>query len=148
MADLIYNKKSQVNYEILETLEAGIELLGPEVKTIRNGQGSLLGAHVIVRGGEAFIIASNIPPYQIKNTAIDYDPKRNRRILLTKNEISKLASLEAKRGLTIVPISMYSKGKKIKVQIAIVRGKKKFDKREDIKTREVNRDIRREFKDR
>lgn len=145
---LIYNKRSLVDYEILETFEAGIELLGFEVKSIRNKQGSLLGAHVVVRGGEAFIIAANIPAYQEKNTPTTYDPERNRKILLTKIELQKLSSLETKNGLTIVPVSMYSKGRKIKVQIAVVRGKKKYDKREDIKKRETNRDIRREFKDR
>ena len=149
MADsLIYNRKVNVDYEILETFEAGIELLGQEVKSLRGNQGSLLGAHITVRGGEVFLIASNIPPYQVKNTPVDYDPKRNRRLLLSKKEIGQLASLESKKGLTIVPISMYNKGKKIKVQIAVVRGKKKFDKREDIKKRDTDRDIRREFKDR
>lgn len=149
MADsLIYNKKINVDYEILETFEAGIELLGQEVKSLRGNQGSLLGAHITVRGGEVFLIASNIPPYQVKNTPVDYDPKRNRRLLLSKKEIEQLASLESKKGLTIVPISMYNKGKKIKVQIAVVRGKKKFDKREDMKKRDTDRDIRREFKDR
>jgi SsrA-binding protein len=94
-----------------------------------------------------FLIAFNIPPFQINNTPKEYDPKRNRKLLLTKIEIQKLASLEAKKGLTIVPISVYSKGKKIKVQIAIVRGKKQFDKRESIKKRDTDRDIRREFSD-
>lgn len=145
---LIYNKKSIADFEILETFEAGIELLGLEVKSLRKNQGSLLGAHVTIRGGEAFIIASNIPAYQGKNTPQEYDPKRNRKLLLTKAEIHKLASLEAKKGLTIVPISMYNKGKKIKVQIAIVRGKKTHDKRQDIKKRETDREIRRDFKDR
>ena len=145
---LIYNKKASMDYEILETFEAGIELLGLEVKSLRNNQGSLLGAHVTVRGGEAFIVASNIPAYQEKNTPKDYDPKRNRKLLLTKTEIHKLASLEVKNGLTIVPISMYNKGKKIKVSIAIVRGKKKYDKRQDIKKRDTDREIRREFTDR
>ncbi len=145
---LIYNKKISVDYEILEKFEAGIELLGLEVKSLRNNQGSLLGSHITVRGGEVFIIALNIPPYQVKNTPKEYNPERNRKILLKKSEIQTLASLEAKKGLTIVPVSMYSKDKKIKVEIAVVRGKKKFDKREDIKKREVNRDIRREFKDR
>jgi SsrA-binding protein len=145
---LIYNKKINLDYEILETFEAGIELLGTEVKSIRNKQGSLLGSHITVRGGEAFIIASNIPPYQVNNTSKDYDPERNRRVLLTKAEIEKLAGLDSKKGLTIVPVSMYSKGKKIKVEIAVVKGKKKFDKREDIKKRDTDRDIRREFSDR
>lgn len=145
---LIYNKKVNLDYEILETFECGIELLGLEVKSIRNNQGSLLGSHITVRGGEAFIIASNIPAYQINNTPKDYDPKRNRKILITKAEIQKLASIETKKGLTIVPISMYSKGKKIKVEIAVVKGKKKHDKREDIKKRDIDREIRREFTDR
>ena len=145
---LINNKKTFIDYEVIETFEAGIELLGLEVKSLRKNQGSLLGSHVTIRGGEAFIIASNIPAYQEKNTPKDYEPKRNRRLLLTKVEIKKLAAIESKKGLTIVPISMYNKGKKIKVQIAIVRGKKKYDKREDIKKRETDRDIRREFSDR
>ena len=143
---LIFNKKISADYEILETFEAGIELLGLEVKSLRKNQGSLLGSHIIIRGGEAFIISSNIPAYQEKNTPKEYDTKRNRRILLTKAEIFKLASLESKRNLTIIPISMYNKGKKINVQIAIVRGKKKFDKRETIKKRDTDREIRRELK--
>ncbi len=145
---LVYNKKVNLDYEIQETFECGIELLGFEVKSLRNNQGSLLGSYVTVRGGEAFIISSNIPPYQTNNTPKDYDPKRNRRILLTKSEIQKLASIENKKGLTIVPISMYSKGKKIKVEIAVVKGKKKHDKREDIRKRDTDREIRREFTDR
>jgi len=144
----IHNKKINVDYEILETYEAGIELLGLEVKSIRSNQGSLLGTHITVRGGEVFLIAMNIPPFQVKNTPKDYEPKRNRKLLLSKKEIGELAGIEAKKGLTIVPVSMYSKGKKIKVSIAVVRGKKKFDKREDIKKRDTDRDIRREFKDR
>ncbi|MDQ5893235.1 MAG: SsrA-binding protein [Patescibacteria group bacterium] len=145
---LISNKRFFTDFETIETFEAGVELLGIEVKSLRKHQGSLLGSHVIVRGGEAFIIAMNIPPYQINNTPDTYEPKRNRKVLLTKKEIQKLGSLELKRGLTIVPISVYNKGKKIKVEIAIVRGKKKFDKRQDIKQRETDRDIRREFSDR
>jgi len=142
---LIYNKKIGMDYEILETFEAGIELFGFEVKSIRAKQGSLLGAHVTVRGGEAYLIASNIPSYQEKNTPLGYNPRRNRRLLLTKPEIHKLGSLEAKKGLTIVPISMYNKQKKVKVEIAIVRGRKKHDKRELTKKRDTDREIRREF---
>jgi SsrA-binding protein len=144
----IHNKKINVDYEVIETYEAGIELLGHEVKSIRSNQGSLLGSHITVRGGEAFLIGMNIPPFQVKNTPKDYEPKRNRKLLLSKKEIGELAGIEANKGLTIVPVSMYSKGKKIKVSIAVVRGKKKFDKREDIKKRDTDRDIRREFKDR
>lgn len=146
MADaLVYNKKVGLDYEILETFEAGIELFGFEVKSLRQHQGSLLGSHVTIRGGEAFLVSTTIPPFQEKNTTETYDPKRNRRLLLTKPEIEKLASLESKKGLTIVPISVYSKGRKIKVEIAIVRGKKKYDKRQDTKKRDTDREIRREF---
>lgn len=145
---MIYNKKIQLDYEILEKFEAGIELLGLEVKSIKGGNGSLLGSYVTVRGGEAFLISANIPAYQEKNTPKDYDAKRNRKLLLNKEQIQKLASIETKKGLTISPISMYNKGKLIKVEIAIVRGKKKHDKREDIKKRDTDREIRREYKDR
>lgn len=149
MADsLIYNKKIQLDYEILEKFEAGIELLGLEVKSIKEGNGSLLGSYITVRGGEAFLISANIPAYQEKNAPKDYDAKRNRKLLLNKEQIQKLASIETKKGLTISPISMYNKGKLIKVEIAIVRGKKKHDKREDIKKRDTDREIRREYKDR
>ena len=142
---LVYNKKVGMNYEILETFEAGIELFGFEVKSLRANQGALTGAHVTVRGGEAFLIAANFPPFQVKNTPATYNPERNRKLLLTKPEIEKLASLEAKKGLTIVPISVYNKGRKIKVEIAIVRGKKQHDKRESIKKRDTEREIRRDF---
>jgi|SRR3989344_4295929 len=144
----IYNKKVGMDYEILETFEAGLELFGIEVKSIRAHQGSLLGTHVTIRGGEAYLISANIPPYQEKNTPKEYEPQRNRRLLLTKDEIKKLASLEMKRGLTIVPISVYNKNRKIKVEIAIVRGKKKYDKREVLKKRDTDREIRRNLQDR
>lgn len=143
---LVQNKKVHFNYEILERYEAGIELLGGEVKTLRRGHGSLEGAHVTVRGGEAFLIGATIQPYQAGNTPKDYDPLRNRRLLLTKDELAELAAQESKKGLTIVPVAVYSKGRKIKVEIAVVRGKKTHDKRETLKKREHERDIMREAK--
>lgn len=143
---LISNKKAHFDYEVMETLEAGVELLGFEVKSIRAKHGSLEGAYVIVRGKEAFLVGMSLPPYQQANTPEDYDPLRNRKLLLTSKEISTLSDIEGKKGLTIVPISVYNKGRKIKVQIAIVRGKKSFDKRETIKKRESDRDIHRSLK--
>lgn len=148
MANYAENRKARFDYEILEKYETGIELLGTEVKSVRGGQMSLEGAFVIVRGGEAFIINANIPPYQPKNAPTDYDPLRNRKLLLTKKEIAELAGNEKNKSLTIVPISVYNKNRKIKVQIALVKGKKKRDKRETIKKRETDREIRREIKDR
>ncbi len=146
MVNLIENGKAKFEYEFLESYESGIELLGFEVKTVRSHRGSLLGAHVIVRGGEAYIINMEIPPYQPKNTPTDYDAKRNRRLLLTKKEIAELAEKEQTKGLTIIPVSLYNKGRKIKVQVAVVRGKKLHDKRESIKKRDTDREIRRTLK--
>lgn len=146
MADLVRNKKVSFNYELLETLDAGMELFGHEVKSLREKRGSLEGAHVVVRGEEAFLVGATIPPYQPVNTPKNYDPERARRLLLNKKEISELAGSESQRGLTIVPISVYSKGRNLKLKIAIARGKKKFDKRETIKKRESTRAIERTLK--
>jgi SsrA-binding protein len=143
---LIQNKKAHFNYEILEKYEAGIELLGFEVKSLKKSQGSLEGSHVIVRGSEAFVVNMQIPPYQPNNTPKDYDPLRNRRLLVTKKEMERLSGEESQKGLTIVPLSVYNKGRKLKIEIAIVRGKKKYDKRETIKKRDVEREIRRDLK--
>lgn len=146
MASYAENRKARFDYEILEKYEGGIELYGSEVKAVRAGKISLEGAFVIVRGGEAFLINANIQPYQANNIAKDYDPLRNRKILLTKKELKELADTEKNKSLTIVPISMYNKGRKIKIEIALVKGKKKFDKRETIKKRETDIEIRREYK--
>ena len=146
MASYAENRKARFNYEILEKYEAGIELLGTEVKSVRGGRMSLEGAFVIIRGGEAFLINADIPPYQIKNASKDYDALRNRKLLLTKKEIAALAGNDKNKSLTIVPISVYNKNRKIKVEIALVKSKKKFDKRENIKKRETEREIRREYK--
>jgi SsrA-binding protein len=142
---LVHNRKATFNYAVLEKFMAGIELLGNEVRSLREGRGSLEGSYVIIRGGEAFLLNSEIPPYQAKNTAKEYDPRRNRRLLLTKKELSMLADQENK-GLTIVPLAVYNMGKKIKVELALAKGKKSFDKRESIKQRESNRDVQRTLK--
>ncbi len=148
MTTLVNNSKAHFNYEILEKMEAGIELLGFEVKSLKSKNGSLEGAYVIIRGGEAFVMNFFIPPYQENNTPKDYEPWRNRRLIFTKDEIRKLADIDNGKGLTIVPISVYNKGTLVKVSVAVVRGKKKFDKRESIKKRETERTVRREFSDR
>ena len=148
MAKYAENRKARFEYEIVEKYETGIELLGSEVKSVRGGQMSLEGAFVIIRGGEAYLINANVPPYQPKNAPKDYDPLRNRRLLLTKKEIAELAGSEKNKSLTIVPISVYNKNRKNKVEIALVKGKKKHDKRETIKKRETDREIRRQYKER
>ena len=143
---LIQNKKVHFNYEIIERYEAGIELFGSEVKALRAGRGSIDGSHVTVRGGEAYLVGATVQPYQSGNIPKDYDATRNRRLLLTKREIAELGAQESKKGLTIVPISVYNKQHKLKVEIAIVRGKKTHDKRETIKKREAERDVMRDLK--
>lgn len=149
MDQLIQNKKIFLNYEITDKFEAGIQLKGFEVKALRQKLGSLDGSYVTIRGAEAFLINSFIPPYQEKNTPKEYDPRRNRKLLLTHAEILKLAAVEKEKGLTIVPISVYnSRAKKIKVELGIAKGKKQFDKREDLKKRTVERELRREYSDR
>ncbi len=146
MSNYAENKKAYFNYEVLDKYEGGIELLGSEVKSIRAGKISFEGAFIIVRGGEVFLINANIQPYQVKNTDKNYDPLRNRKILVTKKEIRELGDTEKNKSLTIVPLALYSKGSKIKISFALMRGKKKFDKRETIKKRETDRIIRREYK--
>lgn len=148
MANYAENRKAYFNYEILEKYEGGIELIGSEVKSVRKGSMSLEGAFVIVRGGECFLINANIPPHQAANAPSTFDPLRNRKILLTKKEIIELSDTEKNKSLTIVPLSLYNKGRKIKISLALAKGKKKYDKRETIKKRETDREIRREMKDR
>ncbi|MFA7216436.1 MAG: SsrA-binding protein SmpB [Candidatus Paceibacterota bacterium] len=143
---LVSNKKIYLNYEVLENYTAGIELFGFEVKSLKRSQGSLEGSHITIRGNEAFLVGMFIPPYQENNTPKDYDSHRNRKLLLKKDEIIELEKIEKAKGLTITPISVYNKGKYIKVDIAIARGKKKFDKRETLKKKDTLRDIEREHK--
>ncbi len=146
MPTLIQNKKVHFDYEIMDKFDSGIELFGYEVKSLRNKRGSLEGTHITIRGNEAFLIGMDIPPYQPANAPKDYEPRRNRKLLLTKKELSELAGKESQRGLTLIPISLYTKGRYIKVSLGIARGKKKYDKRETIKKRDAKRDIERDLK--
>ena len=148
MANLVENKKAGLNYEWLETDETGLELLGGEVKSLKQKLGSLEGARVLARGGELFLVGMFIPAYQPANTDPAYDPYRTRRLLANKKEIAELANRSNERGLTIIPLSVYNKGRFLKVKIAVARGKKKFDKRESLKKKESKRDLARELKDR
>ncbi len=146
MAAYLHNKKATFNYEILERFEAGIVLSGYEVKAVRNGMGSLLGAYVVIRGSEAFLTNATITPYQVANTPKDYNSIRPRKLLLSKKELAHLQKELNTAGLTIVPISLYNKNRHIKLEIALVRGKKKADKRESIKERDTKRSIDRLLK--
>ncbi len=145
---LVEYKKALLKYAPLESFAAGLELIGSEVKSLRNKLGSLDGARVVVRGGEAFIVGMTIPPYQAANTSKKYDPERARRLLLSKKEIATLYAAESKKGLTIIPLEVYTFHRFVKVRIAIVRGKGKSDRREDLKKRDAMRDVARVLKNR
>lgn len=147
MTTYVQNRKAHFNFSIEDTIETGIELYGFEVKAIKAGKGNLAGAFGIVRGGEIYIVNMNVPPYQTENTPKDYDPDRPRRLLLSKKEITELSVLDKRGGLTLIPTSLYSKGRRIKVALAVAKGKKLFDKRESIKKRDTDRDIRRTLKE-
>lgn len=140
MTTLIENKKARLRFETLETYQAGIELFGYEVKSIRAKLGSLEGARVVVRGGEAFLIGMTIPPYQLANAPKEYDPERPRRLLLSRKEIAEILDAEAKKGLTVVPFEVYNNGRYLKARINIVRGKGKADRREDLKRLEAKKE--------
>ena len=143
MTTLADNRKALFDYEIIEKFSAGIELLGHEVKSVRGGKMNLRGSFVVVRGGEAYLMHANIPPYQPKNAPKDYEPARERKLLLSRKELEELEKMEQTKGLTIVPLSVYNKGRFLKLDIAIVRGKKQYDKRQAIKKRDVEREIKR-----
>lgn len=156
MPTLVKNKKAYFDYEITKTLEAGVDLFGFEVKSLKLKRGSIAGSRVIIRGGEAFVIGLEIPPYQAKNMPTrpnshsrgpkKYEKDRTRKLLLHKKELEYLAGVEHQKGLTIIPISMYTKNGLIKIEVGVARGKKKYDKREKIKKRDVDRSMAREMK--
>jgi len=146
MKILVKNQKVFFNYEITDKYNAGVELLGFEVKSIKEGKGNMEGSYIIVRGGEAFLIGLDIPPFQQNNTPEDYDSKRNRRLLLSKKELGILAEIEKEKGLTLVPISLYNNGRRIKLELGVAKGKKKFDKRQTIKKRESDKEMNRALK--
>lgn len=137
------NKKASFDYEFLETFEAGVQLLGTEVKSVKAHHGSLSGAYVAVVGGELVLLGAHIPAWQEKNTAVGFDPYRTRTLLVHKKELFDILKALQTKGLTVVPISLYSKGRYIKAQIAIAKGKKTFDKRDSIKKRDLDRESRR-----
>lgn len=144
---LLENKKAYFDYEILEKFEAGLELRGWEVKSLKSGRGSLIGAHALIRGGEAFVVGLDIVAYQAKNMPTDAEEKRTIKVLLNKKEIEYLEGKTQQKGLTLVPIKLYNKGNKIKMEIGLVKGKKAHDKREATKKRETNITMRRILKE-
>ena len=141
------NRKAFHDYHILETFEAGVALLGTEVKGIREGQANLRDSFARVEGGEVWLFNVHINPYSHRGY-VDHDPKRKRRLLLHKYEIRKLIGKTVEKGLTLVPTKMYFKNGKIKVALALARGKEAHDKRETLRKREVDRETRAAVKER
>jgi SsrA-binding protein len=149
MEILAKNKKLKFNYEILETFEAGIELFGFEVKSIRKkGSVNLAGTYILIQKNEVFWVGARIKPYQQNNIYIDYNETRNKKLLLKRKEINYLIGKSKEKGLTLMPVMLYTKRGFIKMELALVRGKKTHDKRESIKKREINRRLKRELKSR
>lgn len=146
MVDYARNKKATFNYEILETFEAGLVLAGYEVKAIRANKASLAGAYIVMRDDGAYLKGAHVGYYQEANTPDSYNPEQERKLLLTQKELAKLKKELNTAGLTIVPIKLYNKKNKIKLEIALVRGKKKADKRETLKQRDSKREIDRTLK--
>lgn len=139
---LVLNKKLTLTYIITNTYEAGVELLGFEVKSLRGKLGGLDGSKIIIRGGEAFLVGAYIPPYQPANTDKSYDPYRTRRLLLNKSEVAELYSQEQSKTLTLHPVSLYLKNNLIKCEVAACKKKDSKDKREDIKKDIARRELR------
>ncbi len=136
------NKRAYFDYQILETYKTGIELKGFEVKAIKTGKINLAGSYVIVQDNQVWLLNTDVPPYQPKNTPKNYDPKRTRRLLLKKSEIKNLIGRTREKGLTLAPLKVYTKNNKIKIEIGLAKSRKKKDKRALIKKREVEKEMR------
>lgn len=134
------NRKAKFEYFLIEHFEAGLELRGSEIKSIRAGQASLAEAYVQVDGKQAWLVNANVAPYEEANR-YNHDPKRMRRLLLHKKEIRQLWDDVRKKGMTIVPVSIYLKDGRAKLEIALAKGKKLYDKRQDIQKRDMEREM-------
>ena len=140
------NPTARHNYTITDTFEAGIVLTGTEIKSIRNGKVNIKDTYVNIKDGEVFIFGMHISPYEFGNI-YNKDPLRTRKLILNRREINKLIGMINQKGVSLVPISMYFKGSKVKLEIGIGKGKKLFDKRDDIAKKDAERKIARALKD-
>lgn len=145
--EYIRNKKAGFDYQIQDMVETGIELLGTEVKSVKAQHGSLAGSYVTALGGELYLLGAHIPAWQEKNVSSAYDPYRTRKLLVRNKELLELVKVMKTKGLTVIPISLYSKGSLIKLNIAIVKGKNKADKRNTLKERADKKDMDRAIKE-
>ncbi|MBE9200844.1 MULTISPECIES: SsrA-binding protein SmpB [unclassified Nodularia (in: cyanobacteria)] len=140
------NRQARYLYEILETFEAGVELVGTEVKSIRAGRVNLQDGYALIRNGEAWLINVHISPYNASGQYFNHEPRRTRKLLLHSQEIRKLIGKVEQEGLTLVPLKMYLKRGWVKVSIALGKGKKLHDKRESLKRKQDQRDMQRAMK--
>ena len=141
MPPLAYNRRAGFDFELLETYEAGLELLGTEVKSVRAGNISLKGAFITIKDKQAWLTNATIPPWQASNTPASYDPVRSRKLLLNASEVKYLLGKIREAGLTVVPVRAYAKGPNIKIEVALAKGKKQYNKKEKRKERDVKRDV-------
>ena len=145
------NRKATFDYEILETYEAGLVLIGQEVKSIRGGKINLAGSYVIIGArhnsapGSPQLVGAKIPAYQPLNAPKNYNPEKSRRLLLNKKELDYLQGKVNERGFSLIPLKVYDKNGRIKLEFGLAKGKKKFDKKDKIKKRDVDRDIHRQM---
>lgn len=142
---LLLNKKARHDYDITQTVQAGVVLLGPEVKSLRGKSGSLSGSYVKPLDGELYLIGAQITPYKFADNT-DYDPKRTRKLLLKKREINHLIEASQQKGYTLVPLSFELVGHNIKLNVGLGRGKQEFEKRQVLKKRALKREMQREIK--
>ena len=142
MDTIAENRRARFDYDISETYEAGIELRGYEVKSAKSGRFQIAGAHVLIRAGEAWLVNSHIPPYQANNTPSDYEEDRARRLLLRKDEVKALEGALHEKNRHLIPLRAYIKKGFIKIELGIGQSRKKSDKREVIKKRSHQREIR------
>jgi SsrA-binding protein len=143
--EAILNKRARFDYEILETFEGGLELLGTEVKSVKGGRMNLSSTYVLIRDGQVYLFNADIPPYQPINAPKGYDPTRTRRVLLNRKEIEYLTGKIEEHRLTLVPLKVYTKHQRIKVLIGLAKSRKEHDKREAIKKREDWKQIRKDI---
>lgn len=142
----IFNRRARRDYQLFEKIEAGISLLGPEVKSIREGKMSLEEAFVRIKSGQAYLFNAHIHPYRFAETT-SLDPVRARKLLLHKKEILALEQKMKQKNLTMVPLACYTKGRKIKLELSLGKGKKKYEHRETIKRRDLAREVEKELRE-
>jgi SsrA-binding protein len=140
------NKKALFDYNILENFEAGLVLFGQEVKSIKTGHINLASSYIVLKDQEPFLVGVKVPPYQPNNAGADYNDERQRKLLLNKKEINYLVGKTKVKGFSLIPLKIYEKNGRIKLEFGLAKGKKKYDKKEKIKKKDTEREINRELR--